>query len=205
MWNDIICLCNTIHESMHRIASFYATGQDTAYVQIISAEPIAHPFPIFPYLYVGVRRGQGCRRAILFWVQTVLDLESHLFCTFYLQQPAFPLLMFYCHIDALGYYFESGSMWSSTSVMTPASSLAVVILVYVCCIHRISFQTYIKWRQPGLWVCVYLYCLVDFIFVFIIVGVVSRSQGFYAGAVQRTKNSHFIFRSYKSILTLKII
>ena len=46
--NETICLCDTIHECMHCIASSYATGQDTAYVQTISAEPIAHPFSYFP-------------------------------------------------------------------------------------------------------------------------------------------------------------
>ena len=151
-------LHSTILWSMHCIASFYETGQDTAYVQIVSAEPIAHPFPLFPYLYVGTRRGFSGRRTILSGTARV-DLVSFHAVHISLQQ-LFMLLVFLLTCRYTCLYVET-RRWL----------LFIYLVVSICCPDDVSsvqcmlyfsfLQTYIMWRQPGLWVCVYLYSLVE--------------------------------------------
>ena len=59
------------------------------------------------------------------------------------------LLMIYCHIDTYGYSFESGSMQPPTSVVAPASSLAIILLCLDGLFYFFS-DDYITWRLPDL-------------------------------------------------------
>ena len=50
------------------------------YVQTIPAEPIAHPFPVFPYLYVGTSKGKGAaQQFVYYFMMLVIISVRHLF------------------------------------------------------------------------------------------------------------------------------
>ena len=64
-------MCHDLCEhALHCIAS---TFRIQYYVQTIPAEPIAHPFLVFPYLYVGTHKGKGAAQQFAYYFM-MLDI-----------------------------------------------------------------------------------------------------------------------------------
>ena len=70
------------------------------------------------------------------------------------------------HLDTFGYHFESGSMKSSTSMMTPASSLAVVI--FRLCLMHISFFSDLYYVATTRFVGLRLFILLGELFMYLL-------------------------------------